>query len=213
MRFGLTRKNFETPFGVVETDQEFLDSLTRRLGDDYFTDEFSHRAEHSVEFQAVCLQYLFAGRAGIRIVPILVGSFHDLFESGKLRSGDPQIAAMVDALNSTIAELPGGTCVIAAADLAHVGRRFGDPDGPTVASLRDVERDDRAMLDRVAAGDAEGVLQSIAADNDRRHVCGYPPIYMMLRCLDGARGSLLQYRQWSDLQAGAAVTFASMAMY
>jgi hypothetical protein len=36
---------------------------------------------------------------------------------------------------------------------------------------------------------------------------------MMLRCLDGARGSLLQYRQWSDLQAGAAVTFAAMAVY
>jgi hypothetical protein len=213
MRFGLTRKNFETPFGPLETDQAFLDSLTRKLGDAYFTDEFSHRGEHSIEFQAVYLQYLFAGRTGIRIVPILVGSFHDIFAGRELQGDDPQIRGMVEAVKSTSAELPGTTCIIAGADLAHVGRRFGDPDGPTEASLRDVEREDRALLDRVAAGDAQGVLQSIAADNDRRHVCGYPPIYMMLRCLYGARGTLLQYRQWADFQSGAAVTFAAMAMY
>jgi AmmeMemoRadiSam system protein B len=79
--------------------------------------------------------------------------------------------------------------------------------------LREVEREDRAFLKVVEEGDAEGVFRSIASDNDRRNVCGYPPIYMLLRCLEGSRGRLLQYRQWADLQAGAAVTYAGVALY
>jgi hypothetical protein len=36
---------------------------------------------------------------------------------------------------------------------------------------------------------------------------------MTLRCLEKADGSLLQYRQWTDLHAGAAVTYAALAFY
>ena len=104
-------------------------------------------------------------------------------------------------------------CVVAGADLAHVGRRFGDPSGPTEQSLREVEREDRLFLDLAAAGDAEGIFRSIAADSDRRRVCGYPPIYMTLRCIDRPEGKLLQYRQWSDLAAGSSVTYAALAFF
>jgi hypothetical protein len=76
-----------------------------------------------------------------------------------------------------------------------------------------VEREDRFFLNLVEQGDAEGVFRSIAEDNDRRRVCGYPPIYMALRCIDRAQGKLLQYRQWADLNARAAVTYAAVALY
>jgi MEMO1 family protein len=76
-----------------------------------------------------------------------------------------------------------------------------------------VEREDSHFLDLVAAGDAEGVFRSIVIDNDRRRVCGYPPIYMTLRCIDRPEGKLLQYRQWSDLAAGAAVTYAALSIF
>ena len=110
-------------------------------------------------------------------------------------------------------ESPGSLCVIAGADLAHVGRRFGDATGPTESSLNEISLEDRYFLKLVEEGDAEGVFQSIAADNDRRRVCGYPPIYMTLRCIGQTEGKLLQYRQWSDLDAGAAVTYAALALY
>ena len=100
-------------------------------------------------------------------------------------------------------ESPGRICVIAGADLAHVGRRFGDSSGPTEQSLQRVEREDRIFLNLVEQGDAEGMFRSIAEENDRRRVCGYPPIYMTLRCIDDPQGKLLQYRQWSDMNAGA----------
>jgi predicted class III extradiol MEMO1 family dioxygenase len=57
------------------------------------------------------------------------------------------------------------------------------------------------------------MFRSIAEDDDQRRVCGYPPIYMTLRCIDNPQGKLLQYRQWSDMNAGAAVTYAALALY
>ncbi len=76
-----------------------------------------------------------------------------------------------------------------------------------------MEQEDRKYLELVAAGDAEGAIRSIAADGDRRRVCGAPPIYMTLRCLDQPLGRLLQYRQWADFESGAAVTYAAMALF
>jgi AmmeMemoRadiSam system protein B len=212
-RFGLTEKSYETPLGSARTDRDFVHRLAARLSVDYFDDEFAHRNEHSIEFQAVCLRYLLGAGAEFEIVPILVASFHDLWNEGKTPADDPGIRAMTEAVTAAIAESPGRTCVIAGADLAHVGARFGDPDGPTPDYLAEVERRDRELLDVVAAGDAEGVYGAVFSDGDRRRICGYPPIYMTLCSIPGVRGELLQYRQWSDLQAGAAVTYASVALY
>ncbi len=212
-RFALTLKHFETPLGLVETDRKFVEQLAARVSTDYFTDEFSHRAEHSIELQAVWLKHVLGTQRDFRIVPILVGSFHDICSRRSSPAEDPEIREMAGALKETMEQEPGRCCVIAGADLAHVGLRFGDPSGPTESSLRAVAEEDRSLLERTVACDAEGVYNSIAADNDRRRVCGYPPIYMTLRCLDGARGSLLQYRQWADLDAGAAVTYAAVAFY
>ncbi len=211
-RFSITGKDYETPLSAAKTDKEFIARLSTRLGHQY-ADDFSHRAEHSIEFQAVCLRYILGGKRDFRIVPILVGSFHDIHSEGRTAAGDPELQRVVGALRETIEEKKGRVCVIASADLAHVGRRFGDSSGPTEDSLREVERGDRLFLDLAAAGDAEGVFQSIAGENDRRRVCGYPSIYMALRCIDKPTGELLQYRQWSDLNAGAAVTFAALAIY
>ncbi|MCP4372753.1 MAG: AmmeMemoRadiSam system protein B, partial [Deltaproteobacteria bacterium] len=48
--FVLTDKTFETPFGNVETDKEFLDALHKKNKTDYFEDEFIHKDEHSIGF-------------------------------------------------------------------------------------------------------------------------------------------------------------------
>lgn len=212
-RFALTEKGYDTPLGCAAADSEFVRRLAARLPEDFFLDEAAHRNEHSIEFQAVWLRYLFGEQLPFTIVPILVGSLHDLPGEWRSPADDPGIEAMVAAVRATIAEMPGRTCIVAAADLAHVGRRFGDPEGPTEASMRQVEVDDLAFLELAARGDADGLFRSIAADGDRRRICGYPPIYMTLRCLESPRGELLGYRQWTDLDAGAAVTYASVALF
>jgi AmmeMemoRadiSam system protein B len=210
-RFAITTKDFETPLGPAPTDREFVRRLAARLPHDYFEDEFAHRGEHAIEFQAVWLRYLLQG--DFKMVPILVGSFHDLLASRTQAAEDQEISALVSAVARTAGEMPGNNCVIAAADLAHVGRHFGDPDGPSEATLREVARQDHRFLQLVAQGDAEGVFRFIAAEDDRRRVCGYPPIYMTLRCVENAEGKILDYRQWADLQAGAAVTFAGAVLF
>ncbi len=212
-RFALTRKHFETPLGRIETDVEFVERLASRLPANYFDDEISHRGEHSLEFQSVMLKYAMRQSESFTIVPVLVGSLHDIYTNGSTAGENQEILGLVEAIAFARAEMPGRDVVIAGADLAHVGRRFGDERGPTVDSMTEVARLDRKFLALVEAGDAEGMFQSIAAEDDRRHVCGYPPIYMALRVLGKTRGELLQYRQWTDFEAGAAVTFAALALY
>ncbi len=211
-RFSVGSKDYETPLGPARVDRDFVARLSERLNKEY-SDQFSHRGEHSIEFQAVWLKYIFGEKRDFRIIPILVGAFHDIFSEGRNAGDDPEIRKAVDALRETMEETPGRICVVAGADLAHVGRRFGDPSGPTESYLSEVESEDRKFLELVARGDAEGMFRSIAADNDKRRVCGYPSIYMTLRCIDRPEGELLQYRQWSDFDAGAAVTFAALALF
>jgi MEMO1 family protein len=208
-RFSIGTKDYETPLGPASVDRDFVSRLSEKLNGEY-SDEFSHRGEHSIEFQAVWLRCLLR-KQNFKIIPILVGSFHDLFSDD--RTVNPEIKKMITAIRETIAESPGQVCIVAGADLAHVGTRFGDASGPTGSSLQDVEREDRRFLETVEKGDAEAMFQSIAADNDKRRVCGYPSIYMTLRCLENPEGQLLQYRQWSDMEAGAAVTYAALAIF
>jgi hypothetical protein len=200
-RFALTEKDYETPLGAAAADREFIRRVTQKLPWDPFEDEFAHRGEHSIEFQAVCLRYVLGKDRQFTIVPVLVGSFHDILITGRAAAEDAEIAAMVSAIRETMAELPGRYCVIAGADLAHVGLNFGDAAGPSEASLREVARADREFLKRVEQGAAEEAFRFIAAERDRRRVCGYPPIYMTLRCLENTQGKLLDYRQWADLEA------------
>ena len=56
--FALTAKPSDTPFGPLPVDGEVVDALARRAPGQLFAAELAHRAEHSIEFQAVCLRYL-----------------------------------------------------------------------------------------------------------------------------------------------------------
>ena len=206
--FALTRKSFQTPLGTADTDREFMDSLLARVGERYLDDEFAHRGEHSIEFLCVLLRHLVPGP--LRIVPVLCGSLHEAVEAGR-SPGRGDVAEFLAALRETSAEQGGRTVFVASADLAHVGPQFGDEDRITPEVLRVVETADREMLARAEAGDADGFFQAVARDGDRRRICGLPPIYAMLRLLEGSHGRLLRYGQWPD--PNGTVTFAALALY
>ena len=206
--FALTLKDYDTPFGPATVDRDFAGVLTRRSGQDLFASEMAHRAEHSIEFQAVFLRYLFAGRRDITIVPVLASFIPEAIARGRGPEDDQHVRRFLDALAETIAASRTRVCVIAGADLAHVGPRFGDAGDVTPARLREVEREDRAMLEAAEAGDAETFFESAARDADERRVCGLSPIYALLRALGRPSGALRCYAQWPDPQG--TVTFASM---
>ncbi|MBI3015139.1 MAG: AmmeMemoRadiSam system protein B [Candidatus Tectomicrobia bacterium] len=209
--FALTRKDFESPLGVAETDQAFVDRLAESGGENLFAGEFVHRAEHTIEFQLLFLQYLFGGRDRFRIVPILCGSFHSFLDSSQSPGSDPAVGRFLGALAREVANYSGKVCVIASADLSHVGPRYGDLEPPSPRFLEEVEREDRRLLARAEQGDAEGFFDCTRQVQDRYRVCGVSAIYSMLKVLGEVRGRLLRYDRSAVDQENSTVSYASMA--
>ncbi len=210
-------KDFDTPLGVVPTDRTFVDRFAKELAGsvagrqiDPFADALTHRTEHSIEFQAVFLQYAFGGRRPFQIVPVLAGSFEEFVAEGTSPEDSPEIQTLVAALRAATAGHSGNVCFIAAADLAHVGRQFDDPwllDEPRLAEQAE---DDAALLRHVCRGDAAGFFAHVAEQHDRRRICGLAPIYLLLAALGPVRGQLLRYGQAVEPDGTACVTFAGV---
>ena len=209
--FALTRKDYETPFGVIPTDRSFVDRLIARCGPTLLWDEQAHRAEHSIEFQATLLQGLLGTQRAIQMVPILCLSFQPLIAARTPPRRDSTVAAFLDALREAIAASGRRCCLIASADLAHVGPRFGDPEPVDDLQLKEIARRDLTMLEKVVEGDAEGFFGAIEAEGDRWRICGLSSIYTLLGALEPERGKLLKYSQWPD--PVGTVTFASVIFY
>lgn len=201
-----TLKAYETPLGALEVDRDFVEALQRRARADLLQAEIGHRAEHSIEFEAVFLRHLIDGRE-VRIVPLLASFVHEAMLAGENPRDHREGQRFIEALGETIAAYPGRVCVVGGVDLAHVGPQFGDPTPVTAQTLRWLEAEDRAMLAAIEAGDADAFYESIAKDGDRRRVCGLTPIYTVLRVL-GRPGKLLKYEQAAD--PNGTVTFASV---
>jgi len=206
--WALTRKSYETPLGPVAVDQDFVERLAARAEQDCFGSENAHRAEHSIEFQAVVLRYLYAGRRDVAIVPVLASFAHEALLRGQDPEDDPRVPRFLEALRETIATSGRRVALIAGADLAHVGPRFGDPEPVSGLERERIAREDRAMLGAVAAGDARGFFEAVAGDGDRRRICGLSPIYAALRLLERGAGTLRHYGQWPDPQG--LVSYASV---
>ena len=154
-RFALTRKDFQTPLGTARTDRAFVDRVAAIAGNHLFEDELAHRTEHSIEFQVVFLQYgLGRSPRFISIVPILVGSFHDLMQ-GRDRPDRPTRGRRRDGRGPPIGrgvESGKKVAYIGGIDLCHVGPEFGDPSTGRRRrpSIEQSGRFDQAMLDRAS---------------------------------------------------------------
>jgi MEMO1 family protein len=204
--FALTRKDYDTPFGAAATDRDFVEALAARAGQDCFGSELAHRNEHSIEFQAVFLRYLFGGRRDFTVVPVLASFAHEALARGREPESDPRVARFLDALGATVAASGRRVAIVAGADLAHMGPRFGDPEPISDGELQRIEREDRAMLRAVEAGDAAAFFGAVAAEGDRRRICGLSPIYALLRVLGGATGDVRHYGYWPDPQGVVSYT-------
>ncbi|MDZ4860669.1 MAG: AmmeMemoRadiSam system protein B [Candidatus Hydrogenedentes bacterium] len=202
--FVLTRKDFDTPLGRVCTDVDLVDEIATRCPWDVFTNEIAHRTEHSIEFQAVMIAHAFG--ADVRIVPILCGPF--LTEENIIA---PQVEEFLHACRTAVAGLGRRVTVLASADLAHVGLRFGDAADIDDAILDSVRMRDEEDLAPVLTGEAEAWYSSVMRDGNARRVCGINCIYAALRTAEGAveDGQLLHYGYAPD-PGGGIVTFASV---
>lgn len=209
--FSALDKDFETPLGRARCDHDFLRELARRYDGNLFEDILSHRSEHTFEFQVVFLQHVLAGRRDFTIVPLLSSFSYMHLDQDRFPDEACLVEHFTDALRETIETWGCRVCLIASVDLSHIGPRYGDPQPVDAAFLTQVGAIDRQMLDRVAATDAAGFVEVMQRTQDRYRVCGFSPIYTLLRALPASRGELLKYSKASIDGTGSVVTFASMS--
>jgi MEMO1 family protein len=213
-RFTLTRKHFQTPLGITTTDQDYIDKLVTHYGDGLFDDETNaHLPEHSIELEVVFLQYLYEGKRPIRIVPLLVGSFHDCIAEGCLPQEKEDIRRMIAALRTVEAATPEPICYLISGDLAHIGPHFNDPDRLNSAVLSHSKKQDQALLTQAERAAANEYFRMVAEEGDERRICGLSPTWTVLEAAKPSRGRTLNYTQYVQPDHDLSVSFASMAFY
>lgn len=208
--FALCRKAFDTPLGPVEADLGAIDAIAEAAAFDPYADLFNHKREHSIEFQAVFLKHLLGDRP-IRIIPILCGLGEQQREGS-----DPERDARTDGFVRAVKAVceRRRAVVVAGADLAHVGPRFGDPEPYDEAARTVLAKADRDSLERATAVEARAFFEHVQRDLHTRRVCGLGPIYTLLRLLPtGSRGDVLHYEQTIDLEEGSIVSHAAVGFY
>jgi AmmeMemoRadiSam system protein B len=212
-RFTLTRKHFKTPLGIVPTDQAYIDRLVNHYGEGLFDDELAHLPEHSIELEVVFLQYLYDSRRPVRMVPLLVGSFHDCVQAGSEPRFREDVGRMVEALRRAEAETDEPICYIISGDLAHIGPKFGDREPVAEPCLVQSREQDHVLIRQAEAADPAGYFSVIAGEGDRRRICGLPPTYTLLEAIRPSHGKLLHYDQYVHPRGHESVSFASVAFY
>ncbi len=211
--FILTKKDFQTPLGVMATDEDLVRSLAAGYSKDLFADELTHKFEHSIEFQVVFLQHVLRGKKDVKIVPILCSSFHEMIEKDIVPSEFPAIADFISLLKDAVARSGRSVCFVASADLSHVGQRFGDQVQISPNLLEVIKSRDMDMLKHVEQLDATAFFRSIQKDKDDRKICGLPSIYTLLNVIEASEGKILKYSQAPERQTESVVSFASVAFW
>jgi AmmeMemoRadiSam system protein B len=210
--FSATRKDYLTPLGAIPTDGDFIDRVAGRYREgDLFADELLHRNEHSIEFQALFLAWAL-GTAGYKIVPILVGSFHEMVATGLTPQSERRVSGFLDAMRAELAEEKRRVLIVAGVDFAHVGKKFGDSFSADPKIAEWVKAEDLALIEKIERGDPEGFFTQVAKDHDQRKICGLSPMYTQLELLRGHRARLLMHDIAMEPQTESAVSFASLAI-
>jgi hypothetical protein len=218
LMFHLTLKDFACPLGPAPCDREFVESLANMYGyQKSFADEILHRREHSLEYQ---IPFLTRLKRLPKIVPILVGGFHHMLNSGQSPADFDEYESFAAALSTCLSQrLAQGMriCFIAGVDMAHAGRHFGDSGALNPEILRRIAERDQIYLDCIMKHDAAGLFQHVAEDSDARKICGFPTMYTLLDVLKRLKiryeAKLFDYRQAVEYSNDCAVSFAGVGLY
>jgi len=216
--FHLCAKDFQSPLGTHPCDQTFVAELANRFGvERAFADQYLHRREHSLELQ---LPFLSAVRPDASVVPILVGSYHQMLEAMRYPHEWEEYETFAGALTEIIKERTKRgekVAFLAGVDMAHIGRSFGDEGALSPERMREIGYRDQQYLRAIEECNHKALFDHIAEDQDARRVCGFPTMYLVLDVLNrlGTKTEVdvVAYDQAVDYPSDCAVTYAGVAMY
>ena len=208
-RFGLTRKQFVTPFGETQTDLRLINELAASADGAVRMEDYCHCVEHSIEFQVIFLQHLYG--PDIRIVPILCGPFVKSIFEGELPEDNERMARFFDTLGNIAARDSDRLFWVLGIDMAHIGRRYGDPirANANLGEMLAVEQRDHARIERITTGDIRGYWSLVQDGHDDLKWCGSSPLYTFMKVMPGLKGELLDYHQW-QIDPDSVVSFGAL---
>lgn len=204
--FIVSKKDFAMPMGTVPADRDAIAALLNSPEATGLTNhDRAHRIEHSIELHLLFLQYIW--QHNFSIVPIIVSSFDDLFYMEDGLRGD-QIENFSSLLREQFAE-DNDTFFSISGDLAHVGKKFGDPQ-PANDIKDEVAVFDEHFLSAGKKNSPGDMLQLLSKEQDPYRICGFPPLYAFLKTFPKLKGSVISYDRWDETERKSAVTFGSI---
>ncbi len=231
-QFAATRSDFDTPLGRVRTARDVLERIEQRFVGDLFGGELQHLGEHTIEFQVVLLRHFLGGERDFEVVPLLCGGLQEEMEDGVPAGENAEVSSLIECLQEVVADGVRRTCVIASADLSHVGPNFGGRRPVTPAFLEKVEAFDRQVLEAAVALEPDRMFQLVAERKNDTNICGLCPMYVAIGAMEGAsapitvgdkappktepvecRGELLDYHQAVSPDRRQAVSFAAATFW
>ncbi|MDR8392814.1 AmmeMemoRadiSam system protein B [Aliifodinibius sp. S!AR15-10] len=203
--FIVSRKNFELPLGTIKADKTAIDELLQAEGLGVTGCDRAHRIEHSIELHLLFLSYLWDH--DFEIVPVLVRGFDELLymEDGHLAG---QVEKFGNYLNEQFGE-DNETLFLISGDLAHIGKKFGDPE-PASNMFSEVKSFDRMFMTYSEKGDRESMLNLMREQHDPYRICGFAPLYSFLNAIPDVKGEQLTYDLWDETERESAVSFGSI---
>ena len=204
--FSLTEKDFETPLGTAKGDRAAVRALRHVGGDALATNDFAHRAEHSIEFQILFLQHVLKDQA-FTIVPILCGFVGTSLPEFSREAYLGKTAPFVAALREIVSEKE--TLVVAGVDFSHVGPKFGHQ-VPAHHLTGQSEAHDKNLLASLTDLNVPQFWEESKRVQDQFNVCGFSALALLLEVLPPCKGQVLHYETWHEEPTRSAVSFASV---
>jgi len=210
--YSVLAKDFATPFGLAKCDFDFIQQLKKNYPDAAYPEVLSHKTEHTIEFQLVFLQYLLQQKRPFTFVPILCSFSYHMLDAGQFKRESEIIDKFTYGLKRTIAEFDKKVCLVASVDFSHVGPQYGDQNSPDERFMANVHKADKELITKIEAVDGDGFYKSVAGKQDQFRVCGFSPIYTMLKAIDAKTGHFLNSAETKMDEKNSTVTFASMVL-
>lgn len=195
----LSLEDWETPFGLIQTDKEFGKKLIEK---GIKQDEAAHQQEHSIEVQLPFLQ--FANKdylKQLKIIPIIT-------------SPDKNYEEIAKIIVETIKELKIKACIITSSDFTHFGLNYA------YFPFKDNIKENMYKLDNDAIGHIKALNAYKFLDYTEQTgatICGKYPIAVMLeasKLLGAKKAKLLHYYTSGDIVGdyGSAVGYGAIVV-
>ena len=207
--WSISSKNFATPIDIILNSEDFLRLIKHNNVLKNYIDEWPHRNEHSIELQLPLLQFII--QDGFEICPILTGSLHEHIKGDRDIETDQELKDIIENFKLVLSQYGKPYIIISGADLAHIGAQFGDKYGLDTLTLGQSRAKDEELLRSISNVHADGFFNTIQNEGDRRRICGLTPIYFQLKLLEGSKGKIVNYKQWTDGESS--VSFAGGLFY